>query len=134
MSDAILLIEDGDDQRSMLTSVLADAGYEVRACANALEALALLSRWHPSAILLDWYLPHLGGESFVRCVRATLRLADVPIIVLTGASRIASAGIDAVLLKPLDVPELLAVTRRLIERPAAPGAASPFSTGLEAHR
>lgn len=130
---SVLVIEDSDDQRLLLASLLEDSGFEVRACADAVEGLALLSQFRPSAILLDWYLPRLGGEAFVRCVRADPRLAALPVVVLTGALRLNTEGVDAVLLKPADVGELLSVLRRLISRRALsasqPSGALPLGGG-----
>lgn len=130
-TDAILVVEDGDDQRDLLASLLEDAGFEVRACSNAVEALSLMERWQPSAILLDWYLPFLGGEAFVRRLRASPTFAEVPVVVLTGALRLNTEGVEAVLLKPIDFTELLVVLRRVLARAHAVGRSVPQE--MEAH-
>src|SRR6476646_10850492 len=116
MSESILLIEDGDDQRELLELVLKDAGLEVLAVSDAVQALSVLAHWHPSAILLDWHLPLLGGASFVRSVRMLTELRRVPIVVLTGASEIEPEDVDAVLLKPVEVAEVIATVRQLVYR------------------
>lgn len=109
----ILVVDDDNDLREILSVVLAAEGYEVRAAVDGVAALAELRRdGRPSLILLDMMMPRLDGEAFMRALRTDPGLADIPVVILTahpGARKKATAlGAVGCLVKPVELGELLA--------------------------
>ncbi|WP_158633404.1 ATP-binding protein [Tautonia sociabilis] len=113
----ILVVEDHDDNREMLRTLLALSGYRVETAADGLAGLEAL-RNRPDLALLDLGLPGLDGFSVARAARDDASLCDLPLIALTGSSRAEdqaealAAGFDAHLVKPVLLDEL----QRLIDR------------------
>jgi CheY-like chemotaxis protein len=92
----ILVVDDDEDVREVMTFVLGVEGHDCVSAANGLEALALLrgrARARPQVILLDLMMPELDGVSSMRALRADPDLARIPVIVLSGhPSRAAEAS------------------------------------------
>ena len=113
----VLVIEDNDDLRSLLADVLEDAGFEVTAVANGVEALELLQAWQPAAIVLDLMMPVMDGPTFLRERRRVPALAAVPVLVLTAHPYhyrvLDGLRPTAVLRKPYDVDELIDAVQAL---------------------
>ena len=107
----VLVVEDNNDLRSLLADVLTDAGFEVTAVANGVEALELLHAWQPEAIVLDLMMPVMDGPTFLRERRRVPGLSSVPVLVLTAHPYhyrvLDGLGPTAVLRKPYDVDELI---------------------------
>jgi CheY-like chemotaxis protein len=102
----VLTVEDDPIVRADLRLVLEDAGFEVSAARDAVEAVELAREHEPDAILLDLGLPGIGG---VEATRQILSERVVPIVALTGRSRglaeeAVEAGASSYVLKPF-VPE-----------------------------
>jgi CheY-like chemotaxis protein len=117
----ILIVEDDADFRETLAIALSDAGAEVTVAADGVEALAQLrSGPRPSVVLLDLRLPRLGGEDFLREMRADPRFEHLPVITMTGGNGSADASdIVARLHKPIDVDDLCEIVLSLFEAEAA---------------
>ena len=120
----ILVIDDDNDLREIISVVLAAEGHEVRAAVDGVAALAELRRGdRPSLILLDMMMPRLDGEGFMRALRTDPSLADVPVVILTahpGARQEATAmGAAGCLLKPVELAELLATVEHARHAPGA---------------
>ncbi len=113
----ILVVDDDNDFREILSAVLAAEGHEVRGAVDgvaALEELQLGGR--PSLILLDMMMPRLDGEGFMRALRSDPGLADIPVVIVTahpGAREKAAAlGAAGCLLKPVELGDLVATVER----------------------
>jgi signal transduction histidine kinase/ActR/RegA family two-component response regulator len=107
----VLIIEDNDDSRELMTSLLRRRSHKVSAAADGPSGVELALRQHPSAILVDIGLPGLDGYAVARELRP--RLGDeVLMIAVTGYGqpedkrRALEAGFDAHLTKPVDVQRL----------------------------
>jgi len=117
----ILLIDDSDAVRRLLTSVLTAAGFEVVACEGVNEALNQLRSFMPDVILTDFNMPILNGEILVREVRRNPRFADTPIVVISSETaietrlRMAAAGANGWLGKPIDPTALLQTVQSICE-------------------
>jgi CheY-like chemotaxis protein len=82
---SILLVEDDAGMRDAIAALLERAGFRVSAARDGAEAWELLSRGpRPAAILADLYTPRMTGHDLVARVRRTPRLANVPIIAMSG--------------------------------------------------
>lgn len=108
----ILLVDDNDDLRDMMTRQLQKQGYTVETAANGLEAIAAVSRSIPSLILMDVNMPELDGFEATMQIRAAHAGNHVPVIALTAyalpsdEARARAVGCDAFHAKPVDFDKL----------------------------
>jgi CheY-like chemotaxis protein len=88
-SRAVLMaVEDDDLTRRLISKALDPAAYELQFVGDAPEALNLLRRVRPDAILMDIRLPGIDGVSLTERLKASPALADIPIIMMSGDSRV----------------------------------------------
>jgi CheY-like chemotaxis protein len=117
----ILLVEDIEDNRDMLTRRLLRNDYRVTSAADGEEALVLASTTSPDLILMDMSLPKMDGWEVTRRLRLESATADVPIIALTAHAmngdkeRAMKAGCNDYDTKPVDLGRLLAKMKRQLE-------------------
>jgi CheY-like chemotaxis protein len=99
----VMVVDDDDEIRDALGSLLELEGYEVMSASNGREALELLEAKKPDVILLDLMMPVMDGWTFRASQKSDPRFADVPVVVLTAAGVQAANRVDAnhVLQKPL---------------------------------
>jgi CheY-like chemotaxis protein len=115
-----LVIEDDPDARRLVSACLRRLGLRVHEAATGAEAAAALDRAIPDVICLDLRLPDASGLSLCEQVRATPRLRDVPVVVITALARPIDraqaevAGADEYLVKPFRVDALTDSVRELI--------------------
>ena len=108
----ILVVEDHDDTRELLTLLLARSGYHVAAAENGPQAIDLADKLHPDLILMDLKLPLLDGIAVTRLVRSHPVLNQIPIVILTGFDcpqmhrDAIDAGCNHCLVKPIDFERL----------------------------
>jgi CheY-like chemotaxis protein len=120
----ILVVDDDDDTRELVTRVLEARGAEVVAAASADEAWVAFERSVPDAMLVDIAMPVEDGFSFIRRVRACPpdKGGRVPAAALTARvivqDRLESlrAGFQSHMAKPVDPDELVEVLARLTAR------------------
>lgn len=108
----VLIVEDDEDVRFMLRTMLERRGFEVIEAADGLEAIETAERERPRLILMDGTLPFLDGLAATRRIREYALLRDVPIIALSGHTTQAfqaaafAAGCNAYLVKPFAFEQL----------------------------
>ena len=113
MSGPLLLVEDNELNRDMLSRRLARAGYRTVLATDGGQALDLMHREQPALVLLDMNLPVLDGWSVCKRARQDPEIAHIPIIALTAHAmsadreRALAAGCDDYATKPIDFPQLL---------------------------
>jgi len=110
----VLLVEDDDDTRAALVELLESEGFAVRAVADGTSALAALRVERFLIILLDLKLPDMPGSEVRRRQLEEPSLASVPVVVLTADPTARIEGV-AVVRKPFDIDDLLAVIRAEID-------------------
>jgi CheY-like chemotaxis protein len=117
----ILVIEDDPDVRHAVAEALQDAGLRVDVAVDGLDGLERLRRGVPPAlILLDMRMPRLGGEEFLRELRADADLGHIPVITMTASARHETGQeVLAHLHKPFDLDDLLGIVLSLVEPDAA---------------
>jgi len=114
MTLKVLVVEDDREIRSLLLSVLAVEGFEVRSAVSLSEAQALLQHDRPDLVILDLGLPDGDGSALLHAMRGT---RAAPVVIVSArhdeAQKIAllDAGADDYLVKPFSVGELLARMR-----------------------
>jgi CheY-like chemotaxis protein len=117
---AVLIIDDDVDIREALGMALSSFGYDVTLAENGAVALQLVRERAPGLILLDLMMPVMDGAQFSAAIQQDPVLASIPLVVLSGhgqvAAQAATLGIDAFLVKPIDLKQLLEVVERFTGR------------------
>jgi CheY-like chemotaxis protein len=115
----VLLVEDDDDNRELMSEVLVAAGYQVMSAASGAEGLRTLAENSIDVVVTDVGMPGVGG---LEVARAAKEIApSVPVVVVTGwAERedIANARgreVDAVLIKPVDPDALAQIVGQVVQ-------------------
>ena len=115
----ILVVEDEPDLQRALARALRDEGYAVDAAENGADGLFNAESTDYDAIILDVMLPKLDGWEILKRLRKTKK---TPVLLLTARDtsrdrvRGLDTGADDYVVKPFDLPELLARLRALIRR------------------
>ncbi len=113
----IILVEDDTAIRESLAECLELEGFRVRAFGDGVAALAWLNGGgRPQVAVVDLVMPRLSGEDFLREVRAAPALRELPVVLMTAVSA-AQADLpvaDALLPKPFELADFLAVVRRFV--------------------
>jgi two-component system, cell cycle response regulator DivK len=116
----ILVVEDNEMNRDMLTRRLERRGYEVAVAADGGQGLALARSGAPDLILMDMSLPVLDGWEATRQLKAAPETRAIPIIALTAHAmsvdrdRALEAGCDDYDTKPVELPRLLEKIQALV--------------------
>ncbi|MEL0161508.1 MAG: response regulator [Luminiphilus sp.] len=111
----ILLVEDNEVNRNMLTRRLERAGHTVITAADGETALNVMREEQPAVVLMDMNLPVKDGWTACREAKADEAIRDIPIIALTAhameedKARALAAGCTDFATKPVDFPALLSV-------------------------
>lgn len=120
-SRSILIVDDDSAVAETFSRMLRLEGYEVVTALDPEEGLQLAGSLRPSAIILDMRMPIINGLQFLRKVRATPALADVPVAIVTGDYFMGEPVINelkalgaAVRFKPLWLEDLVALARGLV--------------------
>jgi signal transduction histidine kinase/ActR/RegA family two-component response regulator len=114
-SRRVLIVEDNDDARDMLRSMLSLWGHEVEDACDADGAISCVKEWHPDMALVDIGLPHRDGYQLAREIRNSIEGREVFLVAVTGYGqpedhgRARDAGFDAHLVKPVDPDRLAAL-------------------------
>jgi len=87
MRKKVLLVEDDDDFRDMLSRLLELEGFSVVSVGNCIKALSLFYTQHPNAVVTDLGLPDLSGFELIRWAREKREFADIPIIAISSYGR-----------------------------------------------
>ena len=106
----ILLVEDDKALRRYLEVTLERAGYDVLTAGDGLEAMKLALSSEINLVITDEVMPNLSGHELCRFLRNSPKLAQIPIVLLSGLERRASGGeevlADAFLAKPVTAEKL----------------------------
>lgn len=124
MSDAaekkhILVVDDDRNILRMLKAALENK-YEVTTMASGRMAEKYLKTRYADLILLDYHMPQENGAEVLKKIRSNPRLADIPVIFLTGVSEadkvheVVSMNLQGYLLKPINMDRLFIMIRSLI--------------------
>lgn len=116
--DQILVVDDDPSIRAMLVDLLLEEGYEVMEARNGAEALALVLRITPCAIILDLNMPVMDGPEFYREIRA--RGVASPVLIVSAINAVRAArelGAAAGLNKPFDLDDVVETVDALVRAP-----------------
>lgn len=114
MKRTVVLIEDNEQNRYLLTFLLEQSGYEVQSAADGARGIELARATTPSVILLDIQLPTMDGYAVARALRRHESLRSTPIIAVTSYAmpgdreKALASGCTGYIEKPID-PETFVV-------------------------
>jgi two-component system cell cycle response regulator DivK len=118
----ILLVEDNELNRDMISRRLARHGLEILTAADGPEGLEMVQALRPDLVLLDMSLPGLTGWQVVERIRAIPEIDHIPVIALTAHAisgdreRALQAGCDEYESKPVNLTRLLDKIHTLLEQ------------------
>jgi CheY-like chemotaxis protein len=122
----ILLVEDNEMNRDMLSRRLAKRGFEVVMAVDGAQGVEMARSARPDAILMDMSLPVMDGWTATRKLKADASTSGIPVIGLTAHAmagdreKCLEAGCDEYDTKPVDFPRLLEkIQVHLDKKPAA---------------
>lgn len=81
--ESVLVVEDDPDAMTLIRESFMDCGIKTLMASNGQEALDVLKRRTPSAVLLDLFMPVMDGFEFLRTLRANEGATRLPVVVLT---------------------------------------------------
>jgi CheY-like chemotaxis protein len=116
----ILIAEDNDDLRDMLSQFLGANGYRALEAADGHEAVEAAIRGRPDLIIMDLGMPGMDGISAVAEIRRRGLGSETPVVIVSAYDKLEyrteaiSAGCVGFLAKPLDPIELLKTIRMLM--------------------
>jgi len=120
---SILVIDDSEDIRRLIATVLANYGFTVREAANGQIGVQLMAEEKPDLVICDINMPAMSGYETLSAVRESSQTATIPFILMTGSvshdgfRRGMVSGADDYLVKPFTADELIeAVMSRLVRQ------------------
>jgi CheY-like chemotaxis protein len=118
----ILLVEDNEMNRDMLSRRLERRGFEVSMAVDGAEGVEMARSGHPELILMDMSLPVVDGGTATRELKADASMRSIPVIGLTAHAmagdreKCLEAGCDEYDTKPVDFPRLLEKIQVLLDK------------------
>ncbi len=109
----ILIVEDNEMNRDMLSRRLERRGFVVVLAVNGAEGVAMAKSERPDLVLMDMSLPVMNGWEATRAIRADAATAAIPVVALTAHSmpgdreKAMEAGCNDYDVKPVELPRLL---------------------------
>jgi two-component system cell cycle response regulator DivK len=125
MSKRILIVEDQEDNRTILRDVLSTVGYELIEALNGKDGVRLAQSERPDLILMDIQLPEMDGYEATQQIKSIAELKTIPIIAVTSyalsgdEAKARAAGCDGYIAKPFSPRELLAKVRKYLSDEAS---------------
>ena len=107
--ELILIVEDNDKNLKLARDVLQHRGFRTLEATTAGEGIALAVEHQPDLVLMDIHLPDADGVSALRQLRTEATTRAIPVVAFTASvmesdrQRLAAAGFDGFLAKPIDV-------------------------------
>ena len=118
----VLLVEDNEMNRDMLSRRLIRRGFEVSLATDGQQGVEMAARETPDIILMDMSLPVLDGWAATRQIKSDQATRNIPLIALTAHAmagdrdRAMQAGCDDYDTKPIEMPRLLEKINALLAR------------------
>jgi CheY-like chemotaxis protein len=132
----ILIVDDFRDDREMYAHYLTRSGFRVSLACDGQEALDKAFQLLPDLILMDLWLPQIGGWEAIRQLKASEKTKHIPIVVLTARAFVSApaVGSEGCLIKPCQPDDLLVEVVRVLNKkkgntPSPPASATPSQWG-----
>lgn len=107
MGKKILVFDDDNTLLDVLNIVLCEGGYEIQTSDSTQDIIEKVSIFNPDIILMDNYIPNIGGAAAIKMLKSDKRFDHIKIILITSSVNIISlkntSGADDYLRKPFDL-------------------------------
>jgi CheY-like chemotaxis protein len=123
----VLVVDDSPSVRRVVSNMLKASGWEVQSARDGIEALDVIGRQTPAAVLLDIEMPRMDGYELMATLRSQPQYHTLPLIVLTSRAaskhqqRAVQLGANAYVVKPYQDADLLRQLDELVAAHAAQG-------------
>jgi CheY-like chemotaxis protein len=113
MKALVLVVDDNEDNLSLVSDILGTRGFEVEAAPDGTSALEALDRRRPDVILLDVMMPEMDGMEVLDRIKANPQHAQIPVILVTAKAQDEDLlagykfGADYYITKPFTARQLL---------------------------
>lgn len=119
----ILVVDDEENTRKLLSFALEKAGYSVLSAKNGLEAIEILKKCVPDTIVLDIVMPDMDGYSFVKEIKKMPVVQNIPIVISSGKGGMKeyfeledpNCHPDAFLIKPYKMSDLVNTVNEILK-------------------
>ncbi len=118
MKLAILIVDDEFGLADMISDLLGDRGHDVVLAIDGQRGLTCLEARVPDVVVTDLMMPVVDGPEMIRRMKADVRFAAIPVILMTALPEAvpAGAGHDALLVKPFGIRLLIETIARVTMR------------------
>ncbi|HEX8705957.1 MAG TPA: sigma-54 dependent transcriptional regulator [Myxococcaceae bacterium] len=119
-AERILIVDDEDNARRAIATILGEEGYEVSEASNGVDALARIADFSPAVVLSDVRMPQMDGLTLLK--KAREQGADATFVMMTAFASVETAveamraGADNYLVKPLDADAVLVILGKALEK------------------
>jgi DNA-binding response OmpR family regulator len=119
---SILVIDDTEDIRNLIATVLTNYGFTVREAPNGQVGVRMIAEEKPDLVICDVNMPAMSGYETLAAVRESSQTATIPFILMTGSDsrdgfrRGMVSGADDYLVKPFTADELIEAVMSRLER------------------
>ncbi len=123
-NESVVIVDDCREILSTLTYFLKEAGYEVHAAPNGIIGYHLIQEFRPRFVIVDVFMPHMGGLELAERIRSHPDLTDTYIVSITGMVDVdrdidqLGGRADVYLPKPIDEEALLQALAEAPQRPS----------------
>ncbi len=116
----ILIVDDDDNFREYLYTMLSEWGYQVVEAGDGIKAMLRIMEESPDLLLMDLDMPTISGRRVTELINSVPQIRNIPIIVISGSAmefkdRLKTLGAVAVFSKPFDLEELLSTIDATLE-------------------
>jgi DNA-binding response OmpR family regulator len=116
----ILVCDDDKNTIDLLKAILEKEGYTVQSVTNSDKIFFKIDKCKPGLILMDIWMPEIGGELSTHLLKHHKETQDIPILILSGDSEIENiardSGADGYIRKPFNAAELLNTVQSYFQR------------------
>lgn len=111
----LLIVDDSEDSRVLLTRLLVQLGFQVRTAINGLEGIKIWKEWMPHLIWMDMRMPIMDGHEATRSIKATVEGQDTVVVALTASAfeeeraLVLSEGCDDFVRKPFRREDIIGI-------------------------
>jgi CheY-like chemotaxis protein len=115
----VLVVDDNDSIREILTALLSERGYRCESASNGREAMEKVVQGHFDVVITDVNMPEMDGITLTR--ELTLRFSDLPVMIMTAQpdehcrKSARSAGAREVLGKPFEISEFMVRLHKVVD-------------------
>jgi two-component system, OmpR family, alkaline phosphatase synthesis response regulator PhoP len=118
MAKRVLICDDDEGILDVLQIVLEDKGYQVTALSNSNNIFSVIAKVRPNLVLLDLWMPGIGGEAIAKKLKGDPDTKSIPIVIISASREThqvaADLGVEGCLQKPCDIAEIEATVEKYI--------------------